>query len=126
MRVFFGLVKTWLSHAGDGDAESMLVVAHLGATTNHQGAAIDRPGAARDRQGATIDRLGAIGDRQGAATNCKAPSPAVKVLSSNNRVLPMTIRVLLVMSGVDHGVYRSRHMDLHNCTMVGANCCGLW
>jgi hypothetical protein len=67
VRVLFGLVMMRLSHAGDGATESMLVVARLGATTDHQGAVVDHPSAADDRQGAIVDRLGAVNDRQGAA-----------------------------------------------------------
>jgi hypothetical protein len=107
VRVLFGLVMTRLSRAGNGTAESMLVIAHLGATADHQGATIDHLGAARDRQGATADRLGAIGNHQGAVTDCKALSPVMEVLLLNTRVLPLTIRMPPVMSGVDRGGQRS-------------------
>jgi hypothetical protein len=35
LRVLFGQVSTQPSHAGDGAAELMLVVAHLGAIVEH-------------------------------------------------------------------------------------------
>jgi hypothetical protein len=59
VRVLCGLVTTRPSHVGDSAAESMLAVAHLGATIDRQGAAVDHPGAASDHQGATIDSSGA-------------------------------------------------------------------
>jgi hypothetical protein len=49
IRVLFGLVTMRSSRAGDGAAESMLVVTCLGATADRQGAAVDRPGATSDR-----------------------------------------------------------------------------
>jgi hypothetical protein len=71
LRVLFELVMTQPSHAGDGAAESMLVVAHLGAAVDCQGAAINHPGAASDHQGAAAD--------------CRVSFSAVKVLPATGR-----------------------------------------
>jgi hypothetical protein len=66
-----------LSHVGDDDAESVLAIAHQGATTDRHGVAVDqlgtivdRLGAAGTRQGAAINRLGAIITHQGASIDC--------------------------------------------------------
>jgi hypothetical protein len=73
MRVLSSLVMTRPSRAGDGAAESMLVVACLGAATDRQGVPVDRPSAASDGQGATINHPGAASnaasDYQGATTD---------------------------------------------------------
>jgi hypothetical protein len=111
VKVLFGLVTMRRRRAGDGAAESMLVVTHLGATADRQGAAINRPGDASDHQGV--------------ATNCKVSLPAVKVPSPTARVPPATVRVPSPTRCVDRGDHRSRHMDLHTGPMVGANYHGL-
>jgi hypothetical protein len=76
MWAFLGLVMMWPRCAGDGAAESVLVIARLGATTDRQGAVVDRPGAGNDHQFGTVDhtsaasdRLGAVVDHQGATVD---------------------------------------------------------
>jgi hypothetical protein len=54
VRVLLFLVMTQLRYAGDGTAESMLIIAHLGATADRQGVVVDRPSAASDRQSAIV------------------------------------------------------------------------
>jgi hypothetical protein len=51
------------SHAGNGAAESMLVVARLGATADHHGAIGDRSGVTVNRLGIAVHRLCVVGDR---------------------------------------------------------------
>jgi hypothetical protein len=69
MRVLLGLVAIRPRSVGDGAAESMLVVARLGAAADRQGAAIDRLGSANDREVATVNRTGAASDHQGATVD---------------------------------------------------------
>jgi hypothetical protein len=111
MRVLFGLVTMRPSHASDDAAESMPVVARLGGTDDHQGVVVNHPDA--------------ISDRQGATTDCMVLLLAVKVPSSTARVSPAIIRVPPPPRYVDRGGHQSRHIDLHNCPMVGANYHGL-
>jgi hypothetical protein len=40
-RVLLVLMTTQPRHAGDGAAESMLIVTHLGAATGHHGSAVN-------------------------------------------------------------------------------------
>jgi hypothetical protein len=82
VRVLLGLVMTRPRRGGDGIDESMLVVAHLGATADRQGATVDRPGAASDRQDAIVDRMGPASDRQDATADHPGAIIDVRVLAS--------------------------------------------
>jgi hypothetical protein len=59
------LVMTLPSNAGDDTAESMLVVAHQVITANRQGAAVDRLSVVGAGQGATVDHQSAAVNHKG-------------------------------------------------------------
>jgi hypothetical protein len=63
------LVTTLLSHASNGANESVLAIAHQGATTDCQGAIAGHYGATVNCQGAPADRQGVITGCQGVAVN---------------------------------------------------------
>jgi hypothetical protein len=102
VRVLFGLVKTRLSHDGNGAAKATLVVARLGAAADRQGAVINRPGAANACQGVDIDCKGVINHRgiaidcQGAAIDCQGTADCQGVIAGH-RVPSSAVRVPLIL-----------------------------